>query len=55
VRAQGAHVAMVSGSGPTVFGVFADPQSAERAAAALPRALAVGPARSMAVGVRELR
>lgn len=34
-RATGADVAMVSGSGPTVLGLFADPAAAERAAAEL--------------------
>ena len=50
-RAAGADLAMVSGSGPTVFGVFAGPggaRRAEAAAAALrathPRAVAVAPA-----------
>jgi 4-diphosphocytidyl-2-C-methyl-D-erythritol kinase len=33
---NGALAARVSGSGPTVFGVFADAQAAERAAAAIP-------------------
>ena len=33
VRAAGAARAMVSGSGPTVLGLFADPSGAERAAA----------------------
>ena len=35
----GARAAQVSGSGPTVFGVFGSPGDAERAAAALPGAL----------------
>lgn len=33
---RGALAALVSGSGPTVFGVFADPADAERAAQAIP-------------------
>ena len=45
VRAQGAGTALVSGSGPTVFGTFRSAEAAERAAAALtasghPRAVA---------------
>ncbi len=48
VRATGAASALVSGSGPTVFGVFDDPERAQAAAAALrpahPGALAVRPA-----------
>ena len=48
VRAAGAHVAMVSGSGPTVFGLFDDIGSARAAAAALsgrhPEAVAAAPA-----------
>ena len=39
VRAAGAADALVSGSGPTVFGVFEDPSRAERAAAAIPHAV----------------
>jgi len=35
VRGAGADRALVSGSGPTVLGLFADPEGAERAAAAL--------------------
>ena len=35
---------MVSGSGPTVFGVFDDLERARAAAAALPGAVAVEPA-----------
>jgi 4-diphosphocytidyl-2-C-methyl-D-erythritol kinase len=48
VRAAGADVAMVAGSGPTVFGVFADPDTARGAARALaarhPGAVATEPA-----------
>jgi 4-diphosphocytidyl-2-C-methyl-D-erythritol kinase len=54
VRALGAEHAMVSGSGPTVFGVFADLQSAREAAAGRPGALAVGPAPLDSHAVREL-
>lgn len=47
VRATGAQISMVSGSGPTVFGTFADVADAEHAAAALreryPRAVAAEP------------
>jgi 4-diphosphocytidyl-2-C-methyl-D-erythritol kinase len=39
LRAAGALVAGVSGSGPTCFGLFADMRTAEATAAALPRAL----------------
>ena len=39
LRAAGAHGALVSGSGPTVFGVFDDRPAAEAAAAGLPGAL----------------
>ena len=39
LRAAGAHGALVSGSGPTVFGVFDDRAAAEAAAAGLPGAL----------------
>jgi 4-diphosphocytidyl-2-C-methyl-D-erythritol kinase len=56
VRAAGARHALVSGSGPTVFGLFDDPGAAEAAAAALraghPRAVAAGP---MAAGDAEPR
>ena len=45
---------MVSGSGPTVFGVFADVRSAREAAAGHPGALAVGPAPIDSHAVREL-
>jgi 4-diphosphocytidyl-2-C-methyl-D-erythritol kinase len=45
VRAAGAATAMVSGSGPTVFGVFDDAEQARTAAAALPGAIAAEPAR----------
>jgi 4-diphosphocytidyl-2-C-methyl-D-erythritol kinase len=54
VRAMGAEHAMVSGSGPTVFGVFADVQSARDAAAGHPGALAVGPAPIDSHAVRQL-
>lgn len=40
VRAAGADVALVSGSGPTVLGLFADPDAAVRAAAVVPQARA---------------
>ena len=43
VRAAGALAAAVTGSGPTVFGVFADRASAERAVAKIPRGIAVSP------------
>jgi 4-diphosphocytidyl-2-C-methyl-D-erythritol kinase len=39
LRAAGAPAAMVSGSGPTCFGLFADAATAERAAATIPGAL----------------
>ncbi len=39
VRAAGAHGVLVSGSGPTVFGVFEDGEAARAAAASLPGAL----------------
>lgn len=39
LRAAGAHGALVSGSGPTVFGVFDDRPAAQAAAAGLPGAL----------------
>ncbi len=39
VRAAGAHGVLVSGSGPTVFGVFEDGDAARAAAASLPGAL----------------
>jgi 4-diphosphocytidyl-2-C-methyl-D-erythritol kinase len=54
VRAMGAAHAMVSGSGPTVFGVFADHERAPEAAAGHPGALAVGPAPADSHAVREL-
>jgi 4-diphosphocytidyl-2-C-methyl-D-erythritol kinase len=47
VRAAGADHALVSGSGPTVFGLFATPDHAREAAARIPGAIAaepVGPA-----------
>lgn len=40
VEQAGADVALVSGSGPTVLGLFADPAAAERAAAVVPHAVA---------------
>ena len=40
LRAAGALGALVSGSGPTTFGVFADPEAAERAAASFERGTA---------------
>jgi 4-diphosphocytidyl-2-C-methyl-D-erythritol kinase len=47
VRGTGARVTLVSGSGPTVFGTYADRQDAEQAAATLretyPRAVAAAP------------
>ena len=43
VGRSGADHTLVSGSGPTVFGVFADPERARAAAATLPGALAVEP------------
>jgi 4-diphosphocytidyl-2-C-methyl-D-erythritol kinase len=55
LRAGGAERAMVSGSGPTVFGAFADAERARAAAAVLPGALVVGPAPLDACAVRELR
>ena len=36
---------MVSGSGPTVFGLFPDPEQARAAAATLPGAIAAEPVR----------
>ena len=45
VRAAGADITLVSGSGPTVFGVFATPDAARAAAAGVPGAIAVEPAR----------
>jgi 4-diphosphocytidyl-2-C-methyl-D-erythritol kinase len=54
VRAMGAEHAMVSGSGPTVFGVFADLERARECAAGHPGALAVGPAPPDSHAVREL-
>lgn len=42
--AAGAAVAMVTGSGPTAFGLFADGAEAERAAAKIPGAIATAPA-----------
>jgi 4-diphosphocytidyl-2-C-methyl-D-erythritol kinase len=43
VRAAGATVAMVSGSGPTVFGVFDDVAAARAAAATVPGAIVAEP------------
>jgi 4-diphosphocytidyl-2-C-methyl-D-erythritol kinase len=43
VRAAGAGTAMVSGSGPTVFGLFETPDAARAAAGALPGAVAAEP------------
>jgi 4-diphosphocytidyl-2-C-methyl-D-erythritol kinase len=43
VRVAGATVAMVSGSGPTVFGLFDTPADARAAAVFLPGAIAVEP------------
>jgi 4-diphosphocytidyl-2-C-methyl-D-erythritol kinase len=52
VRGAGAADALVSGSGPTVFGLFGDPERAAAAAAALapayPRAVAAEPVRATA-------
>lgn len=58
VRDAGARIAMVSGSGPTVFGVFDHGARAEHAAAHLrahgyPRAVAAAPARADHAAVRE--
>ena len=43
VRGAGALASAVTGSGPTVFGVFADRAAAERAAAKIPGGIAVSP------------
>ncbi len=43
VRAAGAFGVAVSGSGPTVFGVFADRSAADRAALEIPGAIAASP------------
>jgi 4-diphosphocytidyl-2-C-methyl-D-erythritol kinase len=43
VRAAGALAAAVSGSGPTVFGVFPDPAAAEAARAGVPGSIATRP------------
>jgi 4-diphosphocytidyl-2-C-methyl-D-erythritol kinase len=57
VRAAGADAAMVSGSGPTVFGLFTDPDAAVAAARVLaprhPGAVAAGPAGPRDAEVRE--
>jgi 4-diphosphocytidyl-2-C-methyl-D-erythritol kinase len=53
VAAAGALAALVSGSGPTVFGTFDDPDRAARAAATLPGAVAVRPATAADAAVRE--
>jgi len=45
VGAAGASIAMVSGSGPTVFGVFDTPDEAHAAAGRVPGAIAAEPAR----------
>jgi 4-diphosphocytidyl-2-C-methyl-D-erythritol kinase len=44
LRAEGAAVAMVTGSGPTAFGLFADPEAAQHAAANIPGSIATAPA-----------
>ena len=44
MRAAGARSALVSGSGPTVFGLFDSPQEAERAAREHPHAIPAKPA-----------
>jgi 4-diphosphocytidyl-2-C-methyl-D-erythritol kinase len=46
LRAAGARVAMVSGSGPTTYGVFADPAEAHRAAAQLPGSIVAEPVKA---------
>jgi 4-diphosphocytidyl-2-C-methyl-D-erythritol kinase len=45
VAATGAESTLVSGSGPTVFGYFHDPEHARAAAEQLPGAIAVEPLR----------
>jgi 4-diphosphocytidyl-2-C-methyl-D-erythritol kinase len=45
VAAAGANHVLVSGSGPTVFGFFDDPERARLAAERLPGAIAVEPLR----------
>jgi 4-diphosphocytidyl-2-C-methyl-D-erythritol kinase len=42
LRAAGALAALITGSGPTVFGVFEHPKAARRAAAQLPGAIVTG-------------
>jgi 4-diphosphocytidyl-2-C-methyl-D-erythritol kinase len=54
VAAAGATSALVSGSGPTVFGTFDDPERAVATAAALPGAVALRPATAADAAVREL-
>lgn len=44
LRGAGAAVAILSGSGPTAFGLFGDAASAEHAAAKIPGAIATAPA-----------
>ena len=44
LRAEGALGALISGSGPTAFGVWADPEAAEAAAERIPGALATATA-----------
>jgi 4-diphosphocytidyl-2-C-methyl-D-erythritol kinase len=53
VEHAGAGAALVSGSGPTVFGTFEDPERAVAAAAKLPGAIAVRPATAADGEVRE--
>ena len=43
VRVEGATVAMVSGSGPTVFGLFDTPAAARAGAEGIPGAIAAEP------------
>ena len=52
LRSQGAQAAMVSGSGPTVFGLFSSLDAARRAAESTPRAVAVEPVGSAFGAVR---
>ena len=53
VAGAGADAALVSGSGPTVFGVFDDPERAQRAGAHLPNSVVVGPCAPGTGAVRE--